>query len=138
MCTCHGRQEPESRRHLASRAPPNTQTQYQPSAQVCDHPALLSERAAHGIVSGVSRARRQAAARQAGGSSDVELIEDSSEAEELADSEEGEWESGERRSGWRTGRRAWEAFRASRSAVLPPLPLPKCLPSPPPPPPFPS
>ncbi len=69
------------------------------SLQVCDHPALLSERAAHGIVSGVNRARRQAAARQAGGSSDVEIIEDSSEGEELEDSEEGEWESGERASG---------------------------------------
>lgn len=75
--------------------------------QVCDHPALLSERAAHGIVSGVNRARRQAAARQAGGSSDVEVIEDSSEGEELEDSEEGEWESGERLVGGGAGGSWW-------------------------------
>ena len=75
--------------------------------QVCDHPALLSERAAHGIVSGVNRARRQAAARQAGGSSDVEIIEDSSEGEALEDSEEGEWESGERLAGGGAGGSWW-------------------------------
>lgn len=66
------------------------------ATQVCDHPALLSERAAQGIISGASRARRQAAARLGGNSlsgSDVEEIEDSSE-EEILESEEGEWESG--------------------------------------------
>ncbi len=66
--------------------------------QVCDHPALLSERAANAIVSGASRARRVAAARLGGGGdgdSDVEAIEDSSEEElELEDSEEEEWETG--------------------------------------------
>lgn len=64
--------------------------------QVCDHPALLSDRAAQGIISGASRARRQAAARLGGGGlsgSDAEEIEDSSE-EEVLESEEGEWESG--------------------------------------------
>ncbi len=67
--------------------------------QVCDHPALLSDRAAQGIISGASRARRQAAAHLGGGSlsgSDVEDIEDSSE-EEILGSEEDEWESGGRR-----------------------------------------
>ncbi|KAL4427704.1 hypothetical protein ABPG75_001793 [Micractinium tetrahymenae] len=63
--------------------------------KVCDHPVLLSERGAKGIISGASRARRQAAARLGGGGlsdSDVEEIEDSSE-EEVLESEEGEWES---------------------------------------------
>ncbi|KAL4444622.1 hypothetical protein ABPG77_002439 [Micractinium sp. CCAP 211/92] len=63
--------------------------------KVCDHPALLSVRAAQGIISGASRARRQAAARLGGNSlsgSDVEEIEDSSE-EEILESEEEEWES---------------------------------------------
>ena len=70
--------------------------------KVCDHPALLSERAAHGIVSGASRARRQAAARLGGGgsgsSSDVEEIEGSSEEEDSED--EGVWESGGPGGGW--------------------------------------
>jgi hypothetical protein len=61
--------------------------------QVCDHPALLSDRAAHNIVSGVNRARRQAAAALGGGddgSSEAEEIDGSSDDEE----EEEEWESG--------------------------------------------
>jgi SNF2 family DNA or RNA helicase len=73
--------------------------------KVCDHPALLSERAAHGIVSGASRARRQAAARLGGGgsgsSSDVEEIEGSSEEEGDSSEEEGDWESGGAGGGWR-------------------------------------
>lgn len=61
--------------------------------QVCDHPALLSDRAAHNIVSGVNRARRQAAAALGGGDdgSEAEEIDGSSDEEE---EEEEEWESG--------------------------------------------
>ncbi|KAI3429485.1 hypothetical protein D9Q98_005576 [Chlorella vulgaris] len=60
--------------------------------KVCDHPALLSDRAAHNIVSGVDRARRQAAAALGGGddgSSEAEEIDGSSD-----DEEEEEWKSG--------------------------------------------
>ena len=91
--------------------------------KVCDHPALLSERAAHGIVSGVSRARRQAAARLGGGSFSGEGEEEgsSSDVDEIEGSSEEEWESGEHLE--KKCRNLWYLTAHHTNALLLPFPL---------------